>query len=157
MAAPRRRNPRNRSFFAIYGLWRPEPQVPPAFWRVMRTPRRWMQISCSVLVAILLLEHSESFRGFFYRQFGRPIGLGLPLVLLVALGVMWIFYYRAAKRRFYEQVAKARFMVCWDCGYLMTGLPNMHECPECGRTFAAHLDTSGWKRWMEMDDPDEKW
>ncbi|MBL8880397.1 MAG: hypothetical protein JNG88_14890 [Phycisphaerales bacterium] len=123
----------------------------------MSTPRTLVRIGLLLFFAVLVVERFDTLRSLVYAQLGRAIGVGIPLVLFLSLAVLWMFYYRAAKRRFYEQVAKARFLVCWDCGYLMTGLPNMHACPECGRVFTAHLDAEEWKRWMEIDDPEERW
>lgn len=60
----------------------------------------------------------------------------------------WRFYerYRELLQR---RVLKSDFRVCLRCGYSLLGLPDTHQCPECGQPFAREELRSAWEPWLK--------
>ena len=38
--------------------------------------------------------------------------------------------------------------VCTRCGYSLVGLPEKHECPECGEAYERAELARTWRRWL---------
>jgi hypothetical protein len=57
----------------------------------------------------------------------------IPVVfmLCVIVGIMP----RVAKRSFLTYLQRCDHLACTECGYNLRGLPEKHECPECGVRF----------------------
>lgn len=157
MPPPRRLYPRYRSVLAIYGLWRPEPHVPPAFWRSMSGARHAVHAGLAALLLLLVLRNVTSFHVMFLVQFGGALTPGTLTIALGCLLFCWFPYYRYAKRRYMSYVRQAGFRVCWDCGYQLQGLPDFHACPECGRECNEQIDSSAWKLWIKIEDQSDHW
>lgn len=147
--------PDRKSFFGVYGLWQREPQVPPAFWRSVRKSLTVIKCLALLMVLLDLGLYLPAFRLQFRAMFGHWLSPGALLLLACCAALAWVPYYRITKRRFYERVYKADYRVCWECGYLLHGIPDRHACPECGRIYTEQLDTAAWKHWMETDDTNE--
>lgn len=100
--------------------WRPD-------WRdVYRSGgRRWLLV---IPLFLLLVLGIAALVGLGFH--GHLFGFGFKAVLLAVGGVISLTGYgirRAAQAR------KEPF--CIFCGYNLTGLPDRHRCPECGRAY----------------------
>jgi len=57
----------------------------------------------------------------------------LPFALVVILAIWVPPWY--VKRRLKRFVHHNRFQVCPYCAYVLAGLPEQHNCPECGHSY----------------------
>lgn len=68
------------------------------------------------------------------------------LVLLMLLCSRW------PKRQFARYILQHDGRVCYDCGYLLSGLPDEHTCPECGKPYTVQQLRHRWMDWMQNRD-----
>jgi len=71
------------------------------------------------------------------------------LILSQVAGVIaaWLVYGRR-HRQLTRLVAENDSRVCLRCGYLLTGLPDRHSCPECGVSYDVEENRRLWERWV---------
>ena len=70
----------------------------------------------------------------FHRELANPmIAFIKPLFILVALPTI------AAMNAAAHAIRNRKEPFCIHCGYDLTGLPDNHICPECGRQFSHRL------------------
>lgn len=69
-------------------------------------------------------------------------------VLFACVSVGWSCGSTVAEYSLAQRLARARFALCPDCGYVLRGLPNEHTCPECQRTFSRSELREYWREWL---------
>ena len=118
------------------------PGVPLAYWRritISRVLSRFVLIlACVVVIGLPLAAgacYAMGHSGIRNAIFAGPwIGdWALPVALVVILAVWVPPWY--AKRRLNRFVRRNRFRVCPYCAYVLAGLPDKHNCPECGNLY----------------------
>ncbi|GMU34522.1 MAG: hypothetical protein AMXMBFR20_23940 [Planctomycetia bacterium] len=140
----------------IHAVWGrvARPEIPPAF-------REWIRNS----------SHPIEF-SFRFWHFGVRLIVSLVfLIFAVAmhangqiLGSFWVVYAifvllllspkftaRRVKMRFARIVLENKGRVCQNCGFLLHGLPDRHECPECGNEYDVKSLRDSWLRWMKSE------
>ena len=103
----------------------------------------------SVLVGLLLLH---TFAGLEVFHIARiPLAIKaytdhclMPTFLVLMLGVGMIRV--VAVRRFCADLFAHDFEMCVECGYPLTGLPEQHQCPECGKGYDMKETRLAWRR-----------
>ncbi|MHC4698546.1 MAG: hypothetical protein ACYTFA_17580, partial [Planctomycetota bacterium] len=78
-----------------------------------------------------------------------------PVFLYVLVGVVMLLVGglqcvipRMRERRFQRTVRARQYEVCWNCGYSLQGLPDVHCCPECGTEYAKDRLRREWTSWF---------
>ena len=79
----------------------------------------------------------------FHRQKTAIIWMITMPAYFLYCAVFGLFAYRW-KARFRRRLHAARCLLCWHCGYDLSGLGAEGICPECGRTFAATQLQAEW-------------
>src|SRR5262245_2454090 len=79
-------------------------------------------------------------------------GLALNLSNYLALRVAG----HRVRIHFAKHLAENSGLVCPDCGYLLHGLPDNHQCPECGRAYTMIGLRMEWLRWMSKRYPERR-
>lgn len=72
------------------------------------------------------------------------------LVFCVVEYVRWRFFSRY-RRELLARVVRNDLHACLQCGYLLTGLPEAHCCPECGTQFNLAQTRAAWERLFSSD------
>jgi hypothetical protein len=89
---------------------------------------KWLLFVPALGVVALLLAAP------FHRELLQPIFTFIkPLFILVALPTI------AAMNAAAHAIRNRKEPFCIHCGYDLTGLPDNHNCPECGRQFSLRL------------------
>lgn len=55
---------------------------------------------------------------------------------------------RLRERRFERIVRAHQYEVCWNCGYSLEGLAEVHRCPECGTEYDKDRVRRDWRAWF---------
>ena len=69
--------------------------------------------------------------------------LGCPAAGLVLLAFYTVRYIGLRRR-----LRRNGYRLCPRCEYPLTGLPERHVCPECGRQYEKASVERQWKRWV---------
>lgn len=71
------------------------------------------------------------------------IGIAVASIgLMFVMGVWWIWI----RIRLHSSARECGYLLCPHCLYPLVGLPNNHNCPECGRPFDLTKVETNW-RW----------
>jgi rubrerythrin len=49
---------------------------------------------------------------------------------------------------FAREIVRQNGMICFECGYCLTNLPDEHKCPECGTSYSKADLLRRWVEWM---------
>lgn len=89
-------------------------------------------------IIVIVVSCSGSVLWIVYGVKGLPPGLNLAASLVPILGslatTIWFARWNTRLRR---QAVAADGRLCWECGYVLKGLPDRGECPECGTDYDA--------------------
>lgn len=55
------------------------------------------------------------------------------------------------ERRFHNAIRLVRYEVCLRCGYDLSGLSDVHRCPECGLAYEKGQVRAAWEAWLGPD------
>jgi len=72
----------------------------------------------------------------------------LPIMLYILL---WSIARRKLKSRFEMRLEKYNNKICIYCGYPLEGLPDEHQCPECGQQYNIERVVYQWSEWVKYD------
>ncbi len=67
------------------------------------------------------------------------------LIPSISLSLIW---WTRSYIRFYRKVIKYDYKICLYCGYILVGLPDISNCPECGRTYHVEYLRKVWPKWL---------
>ncbi len=90
---------------------------------------RWILILPAIAVILLLIL--SPFNPFVWQY--MLIGGGKLLILIIGAP------FALAGRAFSQAVKARKDPFCMHCGYGLTGLPDLHRCPECGQPYSFKL------------------
>lgn len=76
------------------------------------------------------------------------LGYGLALVG----GILWMTAYTRCKRQIAARVRREGLEICYECGYELRGLPDLHRCPECGTPYNKAMVVERWRAWLQQLD-----
>ncbi len=118
---------------------------------VLSRPVRQLHLITPVLVVVLLAPHilfgldlynvihlDDSTR----RVLARIWMYVLPCVCCLLISAT---YWRAAAIR--KSIRESTYELCTDCGYSLSGLPQHHSCPECGKAYDLEYVRRCLKAW----------
>ncbi|MGB2987891.1 MAG: hypothetical protein WBE26_18640 [Phycisphaerae bacterium] len=71
----------------------------------------------------------------------------VSVLFSVSMGVLCAIP-RFRERRFERTVRAHQYEVCWNCGYSLHGLPDVHNCPECGTEYEKDTLRNDWISWF---------
>jgi len=74
-------------------------------------------------------------------------GVVVGIVNFVSIGVLWIIPH-TRERRFERTVRALQYEVCWNCGYSLQGLTEIHRCPECAAEYDKETVREDWRSWF---------
>lgn len=140
--------------FSIYHLFtnrRPR-SVPEAFWRSMKTLKALLWITFLIAVFFLIF----SVRGLLATG---PVAthvvdrhaLSLFACIIVLHGCAAMFGSRIARGRYRRFLIDHSWLICLRCGYVLTGLPSHHRCPECDLRFNSTELKKTWRSWIDRN------
>lgn len=124
--------------------------VPGGFWRSMGVLRTLLRLT-SVFVLLLALVNllaliMRAARGVDSIESPLLSGLVLSVVLH---GCVVSYGLRIASGRFRRYLIEHSWLVCFRCGYALTGLPPRHRCPECNLPYDSGGLREAWKGWAK--------
>lgn len=123
--------------------------VPDGMWCRL-APFRTAQRGCvTLLVALLLLHLFAGVEVFHVARIPPAIRAYtdhwlIPTFLVLILGLSVVRL--VTVRRFFADLLAHDFELCVECGCSLTGLPEGHQCPECGRAYDMKETRLAWRR-----------
>ena len=106
------------------------PPEPPRSWRVDLAVAMIFGAAATVLLLGLGVRGAVA----WVIEFALFIGLCRVAIVIART--------RIDRRR--RQTQDLDFMVCPDCGYRLTGLPPIGNCPECGESYSPEMLRAAW-------------
>ncbi len=70
------------------------------------------------------------------------------LFLFIPAGMLLAAWMGRKINRLITQAHKARYALCIECGYCLTGLPDQHRCPECGTPYEIEQVKRRWSEYL---------
>lgn len=100
--------------------------------RVVLLSEAAAMVACAILIVLRLVA-------FHFAFWLLPIAFvasatALPLIV---------------NRRLIAYVTKAQYDVCVTCGFQLCGLPEIHDCPECGTQYSRSENQIRWHAWID--------
>ena len=145
--------------FSTYVLGIAPPGTPPAYWASAARLRVALRaiVLLNTLIALVIIgalllwlgtrrcplvfQLAESYSGYLL--------LGLWIIFSVTM-LYWLpRAHKARQRRF---IQRHSYEVCTQCGYVLSGLPSVHECPECGTSYDVQDVRHRWIAWFDDSD-----
>ncbi|HUT61414.1 MAG TPA: hypothetical protein VNA25_26505 [Phycisphaerae bacterium] len=77
---------------------------------------------------------------------GRWPGRVTVIAQLLGFGSAALFF--LVRRRLRRRIRSADYEVCAHCAYPLCGLPEEHNCPECGTPFRKQELREIWREWL---------
>ena len=127
-------------------------EVPGAYWYWLTkrgSPRaRWLWLSgwvfllgCAIMITLSL--------SYLLSAFPLPRGGPLWFWLFYFASLVFVFLGSKTKVHFARHVLEHEGLVCFDCGYLLKGLPDEYRCPECNAPYEKRSLQQRWLQWMQ--------
>ncbi len=111
------------------------------------TRRRAWAISLGSMALCLALVAAD-WRGL-WRSLPGPLPMMLRVApMVVGIGTVPVFIFWT--RRLSARARREQGRVCWECGYVLTGLGDAGDCPECGTRY----DVANLRRQWQVGGPD---
>lgn len=71
--------------------------------------------------------------------------------ITAAFGVFWVVATIWLRKRRLRALAQSlHFELCTECGYSLRGLPDPHQCPECGVGYTKDDARQRWQTWLAI-------
>lgn len=126
--------------------------VPGGFWGSIKGLKMLLRVT----FLLLLLSALVFFGGLLFPgiQVFQPLQKFSLLCLAlsgVVNGCAAMYGLRAAHGRFGTFLVENSWFVCFQCGYLLEGLPPCHRCPECGQPYHRSELEVAWRSWMSKN------
>ena len=145
--------PRVTAGHLLWG-WCPK-GMPPAEWKSIRRPLWPILVTFMAMLTpcVIVLLYEAASAGLISKSVLPPrrnmayVGLA-PIagcVFMVAIPTK-------RQRRFHEALRLLQYEACLQCGYDLRGLPNVHQCPECGTEYEKAEVRMVWKAWFDQKD-----
>lgn len=125
-------------------------QIPNAVWKFTTRLRASMAIITYMTFAIWAVSLLSKLASLDGKKgvFDTPyLGVVPPLMLLFSVATTSIWW-RSLTRRHTRILRKNDCLMCIECGYLLSGLPDDHACPECGTAYVFEETRRRWKDWL---------
>jgi len=126
--------------------------VPPGMWSRLAPFRTAQRVCISLVIGLFVLHLFAGLEVFHVAEIPRVIRaytdhwlMPTFLVLTLALSIIRL----VAVRRFCSDLFAHDFEICVECGYSLTGLPERHQCPECGKAYDMKETRLAWRRVFE--------
>lgn len=126
--------------------------VPRAFWKSLT----WTIMLARITGALFMAAGLVCCIGILVPS-GKPMGIfgfnGIRIISALAVVHFTVYAYgvRIARGRFAKHLQSNDYRVCFECGYLLTGLSDSCDCPECG-AFSSLLETrKRWSVWLNRN------
>ncbi len=116
------------------------PWIPQAYWK--KTQRNRVIFSSCYLFIVVSVLYSIVYR------ISPALELLIPSSLVLFL-LFWVIAARFMKSRFHKRLHKYNNKICMSCGYPLEGLPDEHQCPECGKDYNIEQIVKSWSHWIK--------
>lgn len=106
----------------------------------------WIRVGTTIVAVLGMLE--------LLGWCGVPTGSIGEVALLGGLAFAETIGRRRKSRfthRLLANVLEHELAACLRCGYVLSGLPEKHRCPECGTPFDLEQTKLAWERWFATD------
>ena len=91
-----------------------------------------------------------------YQNYDRASSVATLVAGMLAGSLGAYLYLGRHVKRLRRRVIEHDRRVCLRCGYALKGLPDKHDCPECGTRYDIKATRDVWAAWLErnvdMDD-----
>jgi hypothetical protein len=126
--------------------------IPHGMWSRLAPFRTAQAVCISLLIGLLVLHLFAGLEVFHIAPIPRGIRAYtdhwlVPTFLVLMFGLSIIRL--VAVRRFCADLFAHDFEICVECGYSLTGLPERHQCPECGKAYDMKETRLAWRRVFE--------
>jgi len=105
---------------------------------------RWWSVLLLLLIATQVAFMGLALAIGWRSIMGDIMGL-LPVLVLVGNPY---FIGARVKVRFARELFEHEGRMCLDCGYPLEGLPDEHNCPECGEAYEIGELRAAWLHWL---------
>jgi hypothetical protein len=130
----------------------PPDEMPSAAWQALRNPPWPVYVALIAPVPAVCILIPLSIKLKNAAGGASPAGS-------YAIGMLWfvvIFGFAALRsapirrrRRLCERAEAANYELCLECGYELQGLPEIHQCPECGADYDKVKVRAVWQEWCK--------
>ena len=87
---------------------------------------------------------------FLFAALTEYLSMALGSLVLSPAVILGIAYVKLFEWRLSRRLLDADCLLCENCAYPLAGLPNDHECPECGHAYEREETRKRWKRWLAV-------
>jgi len=124
----------------------------PGFWRYLGSLRVVLRVTGAawLISGALALGEIAADLGWITRWLPGE-WLLLFWVLFVIHSVLLVYGLRFARGHFKRLLLKNEWRICVACGYSLRGLPDRHQCPECGTEYEIETLAQQWHAWIERN------
>ncbi|MGD2109786.1 MAG: hypothetical protein PVI86_10375, partial [Phycisphaerae bacterium] len=113
----------------------------------MRVTLRVTGLAALVFFLVLLVNMISRLAGTA-APFG-VVTLSTCALIFMAHSLIMTFGLRFSRGRFKRRLLQNHWRYCIECGYDLAGLPNRHQCPECGTGYEIDRLARQWQEWLD--------
>jgi len=121
--------------------------MPRGMWMCLSGTRAVGRAASAVLLVLLLLHILAGLgqlgvirlpRGL--AEYSQHLLMPTALLLFLVLAVVP----RVGTKKFFARLRAHEYEICTNCGYSLHGLPEDHDCPECGTAYRVEQIRETW-------------